>query len=727
MDDSHGSAGRLPAVPARPGDATVLSPNPGDAVLATASVNEIGRALEGRVLGQYRLDEFVGGGGMGAVFRALDTRLDRPVAVKVLSRRHSADGEMLRRFEVEAQSAARLDHQNIGRVYAVGNDDGWHYIVFEFIDGTNLRDLVARGGPIDVASTIRFTIQLAAALEHAATREVVHRDIKPSNIIITPDGRARLVDMGLARRHRITDEDDLTQTGMTLGTFDYISPEQARDPRAADVRSDLYSLGCTIYYMLAGRPPFADGTITQKLLHHQQRRAPAIESLRPDVPRGLAIAVQRLMEKEPADRYQTPAELIAELTPVAEACGIDAAFERPVIAAEPVVGPRRAPARLPWAVPLVALAAVVAGLLVQSVSQRTVPGAGAGSGATPATDRAPPVAPGAMLRVVDEPSAPIDRGSVAAALATAADGDVVELAFDGTRDEPPWNVRGRNVTLRAAAGRAPVVRFSATPADAPAADGTPGDGACRIAAGGLTIEGIGIIFDAGAGPLFSIVAGGALACDAVEIEAALAQGEQGAAGVEPESGFGGCVVRFVGPDRRPDDADPPPPCLLRFQRTTIAGAGSFLEAAGSGTVACEWQGGGCDLAGRFVIAEGSARSGGPGVSLRLDLASATFECGDGFAWLLDSPARPVQPHLRVSVDGCRFVVPEGRALVEQSGIDVPAVYRTAVEWIDHAGRYEGSGVWRRIDGSAERIDLDYASSPRPLVHLPAVVRPNADR
>ena len=181
------------------------------------------------------------------------------VAVKVLSGQQSNDAEMLKRFRNEAQSAARLDHENIGRVYAVGSDEGWHYIVFEFIEGTNLRDVVVAEGPFDLGRAINVTIQVADALEHASQRDVVHRDIKPSNIIITPAGRARVVDMGLARLHRMTGDQDLTVSGMTLGTFDYISPEQARDPRSADVRSDLYSLGCTVFYMLVGRAPFASG------------------------------------------------------------------------------------------------------------------------------------------------------------------------------------------------------------------------------------------------------------------------------------------------------------------------------------------------------------------------------------------------------------------------------------------------------------------------------------
>src|SRR5256714_5941870 len=203
---------------------------------------------------------------MGAVFRATDTRLGRTVAVKVLSRDHD-DEETIRRFRNEAQSAARLDHPNIARVYYVGEDQGLNFIVFEFVDGTNLRDQVQNAGPLELEQALYYTLQLAEALAHSASRDVVHRDIKPSNVLVTAEGQVKLVDMGLARLHQVeSSANDLTATGVTLGTFDYNSPEQARDPRAADVRSDIYSLGCTLFYMLTGQPPLSEGKELTKLL-----------------------------------------------------------------------------------------------------------------------------------------------------------------------------------------------------------------------------------------------------------------------------------------------------------------------------------------------------------------------------------------------------------------------------------------------------------------------------
>src|SRR5688572_2358132 len=206
-------------------DKTVISKRSSNMPLPIASPlrpADVGRSLVGGMLGHFRLEEFVGGGGMGAVFRATDTMLGRTVAVKVVSN-EDADEEMLRRFRNEAQSAARLDHPNIARVYYVGEDNHWNYIVFEFIEGVNIRDLVEHRGGLPIDEAISYTLQVSQALEHAAQRDVVHRDIKPSNILVMPDGRAKLVDMGLARLHQVdAPSQDLTATGVTLGTFDYI-------------------------------------------------------------------------------------------------------------------------------------------------------------------------------------------------------------------------------------------------------------------------------------------------------------------------------------------------------------------------------------------------------------------------------------------------------------------------------------------------------------------------
>ena len=221
------------------------------------------------MLAHFELIEPIGVGGMAAVLRARDTQLDRIVALKILPPEMAADPENVRRFHQEARAAAKLDHENIARVFFCGEDQGLHFIAFEFVEGDNLRTILERRGRLPVGEAVHYMLQVAAGLAHAAERGVVHRDIKPSNIIITPNGRAKLVDMGLARSLEPHADDGLTQSGVTLGTFDYISPEQALEPRDADVRSDIYSLGCTFYHMLTGQPPVPEGTAAKKLHHHQ--------------------------------------------------------------------------------------------------------------------------------------------------------------------------------------------------------------------------------------------------------------------------------------------------------------------------------------------------------------------------------------------------------------------------------------------------------------------------
>src|SRR2546430_1854416 len=189
--------------------------------------------LRGRTLAHFELLEPIGVGGMAAVLRARDKQLDRLVALKILPPDMAKDPENVRRFHQEARAAAKLDHENIARVFYCGEDQNLHFIAFEFVEGENLRTLVDRRGRIPVPEAIRYMLQIAAGLDHAASRGVVHRDIKPSNIIISPSGRAKLVDMGLARNMG-PQTDGLTQSGVTLGTFDYISPEQALEPRDAD-------------------------------------------------------------------------------------------------------------------------------------------------------------------------------------------------------------------------------------------------------------------------------------------------------------------------------------------------------------------------------------------------------------------------------------------------------------------------------------------------------------
>ena len=316
----------------------------------------------GDLIGAFLLEEAIGAGGMGAVFQAHDAQLDRHVALKLLPLDQTGDPEVVQRFYQEGRSAARLDHENIARVYSIGQDGPNHYIAFEYIEGITVRRRVDENGPLPVSEAVDITLQIAQALVHAASRGVVHRDIKPSNIILTPQGRAKLVDMGLARRFERDADHGLTQSGMTLGTFDYISPEQARDPRDVDVRSDLYSLGCTLFQMLTGRPPFPGGTVLQKLLQHQEEPPPEIRGLNPAVPAELAKIITKLMAKDPDRRYQSPEQLVRDLLAIAGRLGlaVTPAEQHAWMAASQRVTWER---HLVWFFPALAFLVVVAGLV----------------------------------------------------------------------------------------------------------------------------------------------------------------------------------------------------------------------------------------------------------------------------------------------------------------------------------------------------------------------------
>jgi serine/threonine protein kinase len=275
-------------------------------------------SLRGRRLAHFELISPIGVGGMAAVIKGRDLELDRIVALKVLPPEMAADSENIRRFHQEARAAAKLDHENIARVFFYGEDQNLHFIAFEFVQGDNLRTILERRGRLPVGESLHYILQVTTGLAHASSRGVVHRDIKPSNIIITPTGRAKLVDMGLARTQIPHDERQLTQSGVTLGTFDYISPEQAMEPRSADVRSDIYSLGCTFYHMLTGHPPVPEGTAARKLHFHEHELPVDPRQLNPDIPDEVAAILSRMMAKNPRDRYQKPEHLVEELLRVAQ-------------------------------------------------------------------------------------------------------------------------------------------------------------------------------------------------------------------------------------------------------------------------------------------------------------------------------------------------------------------------------------------------------------------------
>ncbi|MDR1384893.1 MAG: protein kinase [Planctomycetaceae bacterium] len=317
----------------------------------TAIFSKNGMLPPGTQLAHFIVTKYIGGGGMGRVYLGIDQALDRKVAIKVLPMQRASDQASVARFMNEAKSAARLNHEHIAQVYFAGEQNGIPFIAFEYVQGINIRAYVEENGVLPLSEAIHYLLQISQALAHAATHQVIHRDVKPSNILITLSGRAKLIDMGLARLLTHSDN-DLTASGVTLGTFDYISPEQARDPRNADSRSDVYSLGCTFFFMLTGRPPFPEGTVLQKLLQHQGDTPPEIRDFQPDVPIQVSQIIQKMMAKDPKMRYQTASELVEDLSEVAKNIGLQPFQQRKDLWHFSWLGQQQSWIRhIPWLVP----------------------------------------------------------------------------------------------------------------------------------------------------------------------------------------------------------------------------------------------------------------------------------------------------------------------------------------------------------------------------------------
>ena len=269
-------------------------------------------ATRGFFLGGYRLLRPLGEGGMGKVYLAVgDDRQN--VAIKVLPPRKALEEEnALRRFRREMELSQRCSHPNLARTLSVGNDGDVHFMVMEYIPGKSLYELVKSERTARFGSrTPPGCSSSSSTASRRLTVGLVHRDIKPSNIMITPDGDVKLLDMGLARA--LNDETGLTRANTVLGTLDYASPEQLRDAAKADVRSDLYSVGCTLYFALAGQAPFEGGDMINKIFKQRMEDPEPLETLARGVPAAFAAVVRKLMSKEPAERHQNCAELRADL------------------------------------------------------------------------------------------------------------------------------------------------------------------------------------------------------------------------------------------------------------------------------------------------------------------------------------------------------------------------------------------------------------------------------
>jgi serine/threonine protein kinase len=271
----------------------------------------------GFTIGRYKVLERLGFGGTGAVYLCEHVMVKRKVAVKVLPLAKADNPAALGRFYREARAAGVLNHPNLVRAHDIDQEGGLHFLVMDFVDGSNLQEIVSRFGRFAVARACDYVRQAALGLEHAHENGLVHRDIKPANILLDRQGVIKILDLGLARFFH-DEKDPLTMKydeKNVLGTADYVSPEQALNSHDVDIRADLYSLGCTFYFLLTGQPPFPGGKAAQKLIWHQVKQPTPVRELRGEIPEEISAIVMRMMAKKPADRYQTPAEVVADLEP----------------------------------------------------------------------------------------------------------------------------------------------------------------------------------------------------------------------------------------------------------------------------------------------------------------------------------------------------------------------------------------------------------------------------
>jgi len=288
---------------------------------------------KGLVLGEYTILEKIGAGGMGEVFKARHRRMKRIVALKILPPNLLDSHAAVKRFQREIEAVARLEHPNIVTAYDAGCAEGTHFLVMQFVEGTDLAALVKHRGQLPVEQAVDYILQAAVGLQYAHARGVIHRDLKPSNLLLGSNNELKILDLGLARllAGRPTDDSDdadaLTGADQVMGTVDYMAPEQALDTHHADHRSDIYSLGCTLYCLLIGRPPYREDTPLKKILAHREQPVPSLRAARAEVPQPLDMVFRQMIAKQPQDRQQSISEVIDALR-ACRCCGAP-----PVVAA----------------------------------------------------------------------------------------------------------------------------------------------------------------------------------------------------------------------------------------------------------------------------------------------------------------------------------------------------------------------------------------------------------
>ena len=372
---------------------------------------QVNQILQGKhdflIVDSYRLRERIGEGAMGQVFKAWQPRVQRIVAIKMILKNLVNSAKALERFRREVEAAGRLEHPNIARVHDAGETDGRPYLVMEFIDGFNLSTHVKLEGALPIHVGVDYVRQTALGLQHAHEQGIVHRDIKPGNLLVLTVNATRVVkilDFGLARFE--SEQDDtarLTEVGKLLGTIDYIAPEQAHDARGADIRADIYSLGCTLFYLLTARPPFLGENIVEKLGPRLTGEAPWIRAERPEIAPALEEVIRKMMARRPEDRYQTPLEVAEVLerfaAPLAMTLPTTAPAAGPVVMAMPVSTPGNdvpmaQPIAKPGRVTAVMMEPDAATSVDVAFSDMTASGRDVSTGASAATPATPTVSRG---------------------------------------------------------------------------------------------------------------------------------------------------------------------------------------------------------------------------------------------------------------------------------------------------------------------------------------------
>ena len=275
----------------------------------------------GKVLGQFRLLHRIGRGGMGQVYLAEQTNLNRKVALKLLHPELAGNERSLRRFEAEAKNVARATHANIVQIYDIGKDNGINWLALEYVEGKNLREFIEKKGTPELSLGLHIILQVASALQRASELGIIHRDVKPENILLTKKGEVKVADFGLSRCFAEEGQQTITQSQVTMGTPLYMSPEQV-ERKTVDTRTDIYSFGVTCYHMFAGTPPFRGTSPIEVAYQHVHKEPAPLADIRPDLPAELCTIIQKMMAKKPEDRYQTAREVGRDVGRLREALNL---------------------------------------------------------------------------------------------------------------------------------------------------------------------------------------------------------------------------------------------------------------------------------------------------------------------------------------------------------------------------------------------------------------------